>query len=192
MKKMSIEEKMQLYALLAEDIIAHAEKDDGIALNCFAVKLVRIDDIHANEYNPNRMPSTEMGLLNQCIKKFGFLFPVIATWDEKLGKYRIIDGYHRYEDFRRSGRKWCAVLDLGIKYHDAVQLTVLMNRIKGMHQVELMSELVVKLSDLGLEDSEICDNLGMEAEEYLRLKQQLGISHAFRGHEYSSSWEIEK
>jgi len=59
-----------------------------------------------------------------------------------------------------------------------------------LHQVELMSDLVVKLEDLGLSDSDICVNLGMEAEEYLRLKQQLGIAHAFRNHEYSNSWNI--
>ena len=77
-----------------------------------------------------------------------------------------------------------------LPYHDAVQLTVLMNRIKGMHQVERMSDLVVKLEDLGLEDSEIAKNLGMEAEEIIRLKQQLGIAHAFKNVEYSDSWEI--
>jgi len=85
-----------------------------------------------------------------------------------------------------------AILDMKLTHHDAVQLTVLMNRIKGLHQVELMSDLVVKLESLGLEDQEICDNLGMESEEYLRLKQQLGIAHAFRNHEYTNSWEIDK
>jgi len=64
-----------------------------------------------------------------------------------------------------------------------------MNRIKGMHQVESMSDLVVNLGDLGVGDNEICENLGMEPEEYLRLKQQLGIAHAFRNHEYSKAWE---
>jgi DNA-directed RNA polymerase specialized sigma subunit len=63
-----------------------------------------------------------------------------------------------------------------------------MNRIKGLHQVELMSDLVVKLEDMGLEDEEICQNLGMESEEYIRLKQQLGIAHAFRNHEYTKTW----
>ena len=54
-----------------------------------------------------------------------------------------------------------------------------------------MSDLVMKLEDLGLQDNEICENLGMETEEYLRLKQQLGIAHAFRNHEYSKSWEVD-
>lgn len=155
-------------------------------------KIVGIDELFANEYNPNRMPSTEMNLLKECILRFGFLFPIITTWDEDQNKYRIIDGYHRYETLRRIGCKEVSIIDLQIKYHDAVQLTVLMNRIKGLHQVELMSDLVVKLSDLGLQDSEIAKNLGMEPEEYLRLKQQVGIAHAFKNHEYSNSWEIEK
>lgn len=152
--------------------------------------IVPIDMLVANDYNPNRMPETEMRLLADSIKTYGFLFPIITTWDEKLGKFRIIDGYHRYEVLKRMGSKEVMIVDLSLKYHQAMQLTVLMNRIKGMHKVERMSDLIVNLEDLGMEDSEICHNLGMEAEEFLRLKQQLGIAHAFRNHNYSNSWEI--
>ncbi len=153
-------------------------------------KLVDASELFANDYNPNRMPDTEMSLLKDCIMKFGFLFPIITTWDEEKQKYRIIDGYHRFETLKRIGAEMIWIIDLRIPYHEAVQLTVLMNRIKGLHQVEKMSDLVVKLENLGLEDSEICQNLGMEPEEFLRLKQQLGIAHAFRNHEYSNSWEV--
>ena len=156
------------------------------------VKIVKLDQLIANQYNPNRMPDVEMNLLKDCILKYGFLFPILTSFDKKLGKYRIIDGYHRYEVLKRLGCEEAAILDLDLGYHDAVQLTVLMNRIKGLHQVELMSDLIVKLEDLGVEDEEICRNLGMEAEEYMRLKQQLGIAHAFRNHMYTKSWEIEK
>ena len=52
--------------------------------------VVGIDELQANEYNPNRMPDTEMDLLKQSILKYGFLFPIITTWDEKIGKYRIV------------------------------------------------------------------------------------------------------
>lgn len=153
--------------------------------------IVKISKLHANEYNPNRMPDVEMNLLSDCILKYGFLFPIITTWDETLKKYRIIDGYHRFENLKRIGATECSIIDLKLSYHDAIQLTVLMNRIKGLHQVELMSDLVVKLEDLGLEDYEICKNLGMEAEEFLRLKQQLGIAHSFKDVEYGKSWEEE-
>ena len=156
------------------------------------VRVVKLDELLPNTYNPNRMPDTEMGLLKECIIKYGFLFPIIASWDEEKRKYRIIDGYHRYEALKRIGAIEVAILDMKLPYHDAIQLTVLMNRIKGLHQVELMSDLIVSLENLGLDDSDICKNLGMEPEEYLRLKQQLGIAHAFKNHVYTKSWEERK
>ena len=165
---------------------------DANTISMVMPKIVSIDLLFANDYNPNRMPNTEMSLLKDCIVKYGFLFPIVTSFDKDHNKYRIIDGYHRYETLKRLGATEVMIVDLSLPYHDAVQLTVLMNRIKGLHQVEKMSDLVLKLENLGLQDSEICDNLGMEAEEYLRLKQQLGIAHAFRHHEYSNSWEIEK
>jgi len=161
----------------------------GIDIVIREAKIVSINDLFANAYNPNRMPKKEMDLLRECIIKYGFLFPIIASWDRNAGKYRIIDGFHRFEILKQIGARKASIIDLELSYHDAVQLTVLMNRIKGMHQVELMSDLVVKLEDLGVADEEICKNLGMEPEEYLRLKQQLGIAHSFRNHEYSRSWE---
>lgn len=161
---------------------------DGIVIR--EPQVVDMDMLYANDYNPNRMPMTEMSLLGKCILKYGFLFPIIVSWDEKAGKYRIIDGFHRYEKLKQLGATQVSIIDLKLSYHDAIQLTVLMNRIKGMHQVERMSDLIIKLENLGLVDEEICNNLGMEVEEYLRLKQQLGIAHSFRNHEYSKSWEV--
>ncbi|MDR3188430.1 MAG: ParB N-terminal domain-containing protein [Prevotellaceae bacterium] len=141
-----------------------------------------------NDYNPNKMPNKEMGLLAECIKTYGFLFPIVVN--EENGKYTIIDGYHRYETLKRLRAKEASVVILHLSIAERMQLTVLMNRIKGMHQVEGMSHLVVKLSNAGLSDVEIAENLGMEAEEYIRLKQQLGIAYYYRDHEYSKSWEV--
>lgn len=153
-------------------------------------EIVDINLLVANDYNPNKMPKKEMDLLAECISTYGFLFPIVVN--EEKGKYIIVDGYHRYETLRRLKSEVVSIINLDIKPEQRMQLTVLMNRIKGMHQVESMSHLVVKLSSLGMNDIEVCENLGMEAEEYLRLKQQLGIAHSFRNHEYSNSWEIEK
>ncbi len=152
--------------------------------------IVNINHLFSNDYNPNRMPDLEMELLKESIVNYGFLFPIITTWDEGRQMYRIIDGYHRYEDLKQLGAEKVLIVCRKWKYHECVQLTVLMNRIKGMHQVEGMSSLIIRLYESGLEDGEICKSLGMEPEEYIRLKQQLGISHAFRNHRYSKSWEV--
>lgn len=165
---------------MEKNIIKH------LALNCFTVQL---DELISNDYNPNRMPDVEMNLLSQSILKYGFLFPIITTFDKEVNKYRIIDGYHRYEVLKRIGSDKATIIDLDIPYHDSVQLTILMNRIKGIHQVEKMSDIISKLEDLGLQDDEICKNLGIEEEEYMKLKQQIGIAHAFKDHEYTKSWQ---
>ena len=166
-------------------IIITEQQPDIRIMQAISVDIGLLD---ANNYNPNRMPRTEMDLLGECIKKYGFLFPIIVTRDKDTGRYRIIDGFHRYEKMKQLGATRVSIIDLDLPFHEAVQLTVLMNRIKGMHQVERMSDLVVNLGNLGLMDEEICKNLGMEPEEYIRLKQQLGIAHSFRNHQYSKSW----
>jgi len=152
-------------------------------------EIVDIDLLIANDYNPNKMPKKEMDLLAECIVDYGFLFPIVVN--KEGDKYIIIDGYHRYETLKRLKSDKVSIINLDIKPEQRMQLTVLMNRIKGMHQVEGMSHLVVKLSNLGMNDIEICENLGMEAEEFLRLKQQLGIAHFYRNHTYSNSWDVE-
>lgn len=177
-------------ATVAVDVQAAGKKNGEIRHRATEAKLVPLSMLVANDYNPNRMPDAEMDLLRQCIDLYGFLFPIIVTLDAVAGKYRIVDGFHRYETLKRMGAKEASVVELELSFAEAVQLTVLMNRIKGLHQVERMSDLVVKLHDLGLEDEQICSNLGMELEEYIRLKQQLGIAHSFRKHVYTNSWSV--
>lgn len=150
--------------------------------------IINIELLQANDYNPNKMPKKEMSLLADCIRKYGFLFPIICN--KEGDKYIIIDGFHRYETLKRLKSNEALVIDLCIPIEQRMQLTVLMNRIKGMHKIESMSELVVKLTKLGMNDIEIAKNLGMEGEEFIRLKQQLGIASYYQHHEYSKSWEI--
>lgn len=151
-------------------------------------EIVDISLLRANDYNPNKMPKKEMKLLAECISVYGFLFPIIVNKEGDY--YNIVDGFHRYETLKRLKSKKASIINLNIDIKQRMQLTVLMNRIKGMHQVESMSNLVIKLHSLGMDDISICENLGMEAEEYIRLKQQLGIASYYRNHQYSKSWEV--
>lgn len=167
-------------------------------------EVVDIDLLYANQYNPNKMPKKEMDLLGECILTYGFLFPLIVvktqsgtvTINDKVislkDGYMIVDGFHRYEKLRQLKSTQASVIILDLAIEQAMQLTVLMNRIKGMHQIERMAELVVSLTNLGLSDTMICENLGMEGEEFLRLKQQLGIAVYYKNHAYSKDWEMAK
>lgn len=67
-----------------------------IKMPCLAIKLVNRNDIIANNYNPNSVPSDKMELLKQSIIDNGFCFPIVTIWSEEEQKYVIIDGFHRF------------------------------------------------------------------------------------------------
>lgn len=151
-------------------------------------EIVDISLLKPNDYNPNVMPKKEMDLLKECISKYGFLFPIIVN--KEYDRYVIIDGYHRYETLKRMKSDKASVINLNLSMEERIQLTILMNRIKGMHQVERMSENVIELAKLGVKPVDIAKSLGMEGEEFIRLNQQKGIAYEYRNHEYSKSWEV--
>ena len=50
----------------------------------------------ANDYNPNSVASIEMELLYVSISHDGYTQPIVTVYDKELGKYIIVDGFHRY------------------------------------------------------------------------------------------------
>ena len=60
------------------------------------VKWVDIDNVQANDYNPNSVAKTEMKLLHTSIMHDGYTQPIVTIYDESIKKYVIIDGFHRY------------------------------------------------------------------------------------------------
>ncbi len=55
-----------------------------------------------------------------------------------------------------------------------------------------MSSMVFAMLDNGWEDENICNELGMEPDELLRLKHITGFSKLFENAEYKKSWETHK
>lgn len=164
-------------------------KKGDVALPCLDVKIVPIDQVQANNYNPNAVADNNMKLLEESILSNGFCFPVVTIWDPDQEKYIIIDGFHRYLIFR----DWLEAKELPIVVleHDISQrmaATVQFNRARGVHQVELMGDLVKALVEQGLTDDEIAGRLGMEIEEVFRLKQITGIAELFKNQVYSKAW----
>ena len=49
--------------------------------------------------------------------------------------------------------------------------------------------MVFSMLENGWKDSEICNELGMEPEELLRLKHLTGFSKLFENTEYKKAWE---
>ncbi len=70
--------------------------------------------------------------------------------------------------------------------------TVRHNRARGKHAVTGMSSMVFQMLENGWEDAQICNELGMEPEELIRLKHITGFSKLFENTDYKKAWETEK
>ena len=159
------------------------------------VKWVNVDQIQANDYNPNKVASTELKLLYVSIKQDGYTQPIVTYHDKEIDKYVIVDGFHRYfvgksnKDILESteGKLPIVVIDKGI--NDRMASTVRHNRARGSHSIKGMSHMVFEMLDKGWDDVMICNHLGMEADEIVRLKHITGFSKLFKNSEYSKSWQ---
>lgn len=158
------------------------------------IRWVDVNDVQANDYNPNSVAKTEMQLLYTSILHDGYTQPVVTIWDEELQKYVIVDGFHRYftcrsnEDIkaRNHGRLPIVVIDKNI--NDRMASTVRHNRARGKHSVTGMSNMVFSMLENGWADDAICNELGMEPDELLRLKHITGFSKLFSDTEYQKAW----
>lgn len=159
------------------------------------VMWVPIEKVEPNGYNPNSVAPVEMELLYKSIKKDGYTQPVVTIYDKKKDKYVIVDGFHRYyvcktkKDIydRNMGMLPIVVIDKNIS--ERMAATVRHNRARGEHSIDGMSNLVFKMLDEGMSDADVCNELGMEPEELLKLKHLTGFSKLFANTEYKKAWE---
>jgi ParB-like chromosome segregation protein Spo0J len=162
------------------------------------VRWIPIDKVVANDYNPNSVAKNEMKLLHTSISHDGYTQPVVAIYDKEQDKYVIVDGFHRYstmrnyDDIRESCNGMLPVVVIEKEINDRMASTVRHNRARGKHSVTGMASMVFQMLDKGWEDARICNELGMEAEELLRLKHITGFSKLFENVEYQKAWESRK
>jgi ParB-like chromosome segregation protein Spo0J len=159
------------------------------------VRWVDINKVQANDYNPNSVAKIEMGLLYTSIKHDGYTQPVVTIYDETLDKYIIVDGFHRYftcksnKDILERNNGCLPIVVIEKDINDRMASTVRHNRARGKHSVTGMSNMVFSMLENGWTDAEVCNELGMESEEILRLKHITGFSKLFEDMEYKKAWE---
>lgn len=194
-KYMSFDEKVELYNAVS-DMIA-----DMIDLPHPAIrtKLVRVENVRGNDYNPNRVAPPEMKLLKFSIRKDGITMPVVVADDTANPEEKIVvDGFHRTtivkteSDIRESLRGYLPVVTLNKSIEDRMTSTVRHNLARGSHMVELTARLVTALKKHYWTDEKIGQELGMDPDEVLRLKQVTGLAEAFADKEFSQAWEWEE
>ena len=172
-------------------------KSNGFVSPAYGVRAVPFDKIVPNTYNPNTVAPPEMRLLYDSIRKDGYTMPIVCYHDRENDTYIIVDGFHRwrimrdYPDIyeREKGMLPVSVIDKPISGRMAS--TVRHNRARGTHSVDLMSNIIKELHEVGRSDAWISRHLGMDRDEILRLKQITGLAALFRDMDFGKAWQPE-
>jgi len=161
----------------------------------YNVKAVPIEKVQANSYNPNSVAPPEMKLLELSIWEDGYTMPVVCYYLPETDQFEIVDGFHRYTVLKNSKRIFerekgmlpVVVIDKPIS--DRMASTIRHNRARGTHSIDLMVKIVGELKESGMSDAWIMRNIGMDADELLRLKQISGLAALFADKDFSRAKE---
>ena len=154
------------------------------------VKMVDIDKVIANDYNPNKVAPPEMKLLKHSIEEDGYTQPIVTYYDKEKDIYIVVDGFHRYRCAKEYFHlKQIPIVTIDKDLENRMASTIRHNRARGTHQIIDMSKIVVDLTNSGWDEKQIAEHLGMELDEIIRLKQVSGLKEAFANHVFSKSWE---
>lgn len=158
------------------------------------VRWVPIEKVRPNAYNPNQVAHPEMQLLVTSILHDGYTQPVVTLYNEAEETYEIVDGFHRYRCMNE-------VAEIRERYHGMLPITIINkslehrmastirhNRARGQHQINGMAKIVLHLLHEGYSEADVCNELGMEPEEVIRLQHITGFAKLFADHEYRKSW----
>lgn len=161
----------------------------------YNVIAVPVEKIRANSYNPNSVAPPEMRLLEKSIWEDGYTMPVVCYYLKDEDVYEIVDGFHRYTILKKSKKirdrekGLLPVVVIDKDNSNRMASTIRHNRARGTHSIELMVNIVAELTKSGMSDAWILKNIGMDADELLRLKQISGLTELFKDKEFSKSWE---
>lgn len=192
--KMELDEKVETLNAIREELHEYSPfKDEPV--DC--ILWVKNDQVTANDYNPNSVAPPEMKLLETSITQDGYTQPIVS-WPRD-GVYEVVDGFHRNRVGKESDEVKSRVhgyLPLTVirkereDKGDRMVSTIRHNRARGKHNVDSMSDIVVELKKRNRSDAWISKNLGMEADEVLRLCQISGLTETFKDTEFSKAWDI--
>lgn len=163
------------------------------------VTWVKEELVIANDYNPNTVAPPEMQLLHTSIQEDGYTQPIVVYQHD--GIYEVVDGFHRnrvgkeYKDIHDRIHGYLPVTIINDDRHDKadrIASTIRHNRARGKHRVEAMSDIVIELKRRNWSDNKIAKELGMDADEVLRLTQITGLAEMFADKDFSEAWEVDK
>lgn len=142
-----------------------------------SVQWEHISELHANDYNPNKVAPPELELLVISILEDGWTQPIVTLPDGT-----IVDGFHRFTVSQNDPRLmkryqgFVPVVTVDIDPVHRQMSTIRHNRARGTHGIMPMAEIVRGIIDDGVSSEEVQARLGMEDEEVNRLLDRTGMT----------------
>lgn len=195
-EKWTLAQRVELLNSVKEFLHAHGPFSTE-PVDC--VLWVSGDEVQANDYNPNSVAPPEMELLRTSIMADGFTQPIVTFPRDKIRE--VVDGFHRNrvgkecDDVRERLNGYLPVVAIRPTQQDKgdrIASTIRHNRARGKHRIASMSEIVVELKRRNWSDEKIGRDLGMDADEVLRLAQITGLAEMFKDNEFSQAWEADE
>jgi ParB-like chromosome segregation protein Spo0J len=161
------------------------------------VEWIKADKVIGNDYNPNSVAPPEMELLKVSIDHDGYTQPIVGYKDNE--NYVIVDGFHRSrvgkEDLEINKKikgylPITTIKNSQVDKDNRMASTIRHNRARGKHQISKMSDIILNLKRRRWSDEKIATELGMSADEVLRLSQITGLAEMFKDREFSKAWEM--
>lgn len=157
----------------------------------YNVQAIPLEKIRANAYNPNSVAPPEMKLLYKSILEDGYTMPIVCYYIAAEDVYEIVDGFHRYTIMKTHkdiyDREWgkLPVVVIEKDLSNRMASTIRHNRARGSHSIDLMVDIVKNLKEAWMSDAWIMKNIGMDADELLRLQQLSGLASLFKDKDFS-------
>ena len=185
-----------------------------IPVHCSFTRIAPLSQLKPNPRNPNQHPDRQIRILAKIIKEQGWRAPIVVSNRSGL----VVKGHARIQAAKVLGVDEVPV-DLQDYESEASELADMIadNRIaelgeinmphlkdlliemdtgafdaRGAHAIDGMGNIVFEMLDNGWQDEEICNNLGLEPDEILKLKHITGFSALFKNIEYSRAWETKR
>lgn len=188
---LDLDERVQTLNNIREEL--HKRSPFNEPVDC--VRWVPAEKVVANDYNPNRVAPPEMKLLEISIRQDGYTQPIVVYHDSENDRYIVVDGFHRNRvgkevaDIRERIHGYLPVVVIDKDLSNRMASTIRHNRARGTHAIPSMAKIVEELYFMGWSDKKIAEQLGMDKDEVLRLKQFTGLGSLFKDREFSQAWE---
>jgi ParB/RepB/Spo0J family partition protein len=151
------------------------------------VEYVPVESLSPNSYNPNRQTAEEFELLCLSMREDGFTQPVIA----QRGTRTIVDGEHRWRAAQALGLQKVPVVFVDMEEAQRRIATLRHNRARGSEDVELTSQLLRDLREMGSLDHAMAA-LSLSSEEVDTLIADLPAPEVLAGEDFGEAWDPQK